>query len=147
MKRILAVASGGGHWSELMLIREAFEGGNVKYVTTIDGLPQEQGFTDFNIVCDANETTKIAMVITLFQLLKVISTYNPHKVIATGAYVGAIAIFIGKLFRAKTIWVESIANTNKLSLSGKFAKPFCDTFVVQWPNLCDGKSVFHGQVI
>jgi UDP-N-acetylglucosamine:LPS N-acetylglucosamine transferase len=147
VKKILAVASGGGHWSELMLLADVFEGHEVKFITTIDGLPQENNFTSYEIVMDANKNQKIAMLISTLQILKIIWQQKPDVVISTGAFIGAISITIGKILKAKTIWIESIANTQKLSASGRFAKRFSDIFIVQWPNLLTSKAKYFGQLL
>ena len=42
-KRVLAVASGGGHWDELMLLRPTLEQYNVQYVTTDTSLALQHG--------------------------------------------------------------------------------------------------------
>jgi UDP-N-acetylglucosamine:LPS N-acetylglucosamine transferase len=151
MKKILAVASGGGHWDELMLIKDAFdinELSEVKYVTTIIGLPQEDDLKSFFIVKDANKDNKISLIISFFQFLYIFCRFKPEIVISTGAAIGVFAIYLGKLTRAKTIWIDSIANPEKISLSGKYAKNACDLVITQWEHLSDGKSVFYyGSVI
>jgi len=42
-KKIIAVASGGGHFIQLLRLRPAFEGHQVSYVTTIDGYQEALG--------------------------------------------------------------------------------------------------------
>ena len=37
--------------------------------------------------------------------------------------------------RARIAFTESIARTNKLSLSGRLIYPIADSFLVQWPQL------------
>jgi UDP-N-acetylglucosamine:LPS N-acetylglucosamine transferase len=150
MNKVLAVASGGGHWKELMLLRSGFDiakQNHVKYVTTIDGLPQEEAISDFNIILDSNKTKKAALLISFIQIFKIYLNYQPNVVVSTGAAAGIITIFLGKIFRAKTIWIDSIANADKLSLSGEIAKWTADIVVTQWEHLADGKNIqFHGSV-
>lgn len=42
---VLMVASAGGHWQQLMLLREAFDGRDVHYATTLRGLAPQSGAT------------------------------------------------------------------------------------------------------
>jgi UDP-N-acetylglucosamine:LPS N-acetylglucosamine transferase len=151
MIKVLAVASGGGHWKELMLLKDGFDFkdvSQVKYVTTISGLPEEEKIKDFDIIQDSNKTRKAALLISFFQMLSVYLKYRPDVVISTGAAAGIIAVFIGKVFRARTIWIDSIANGDKLSLSGEIAKWTADTVLTQWVHIADGKKVkFHGSVL
>ena len=145
-KKVLAVASGGGHWKQLMLLREAFAANQVKYVTTIDGLPQQNQIEDFVIVKDSNKDKKLDLLITLFQLLKVIYTYKPNTIISTGAAPGLMALFIGRIFGAKTIWVDSIANSEQLSFAGRLARVVAHQVLSQWQELSDNKVMYKGSL-
>jgi hypothetical protein len=51
--------------------------------------------------------------------------------------------------RKKVVWIDSIANVERLSLSGRIVRPFADLFLVQWPELAERyKGVRHdGAVI
>jgi UDP-N-acetylglucosamine:LPS N-acetylglucosamine transferase len=147
MKKILAVATGGGHWNELVLLSAAFREGQVKYVTTIDGLPQIEGFDDFAIIVDGNKNKKLTTLISVFQLLNIFIKFKPDVVITTGAAAGVVAVFLGKIFRSKTIWVESIANTEQLSLSGNLVKSHVNIMLTQYKHLADGdKLQYQGKI-
>ena len=147
MKKILAVATGGGHWSELVLLSSAFKGGHVKYVTTINGLPQAEGFDDFTIIIDGNKNKKLSILFSAVQLFIVFVKFRPDVVVTTGAAAGVVAIFLGKLFRTKNFWVESIANTEQLSLSGKLVKPYVDIMLTPYEHLADGdKLQYQGKI-
>ena len=67
--------------------------------------------------------------------LKVILSERPDVVISTGAAVGCIMCFLGKLLGAKVIWVDSIANVERISLSGRMVRHIADLFLVQWSEL------------
>jgi len=56
-------------------------------------------------------------------------------VITTGSLPLAIFCFLGKLFGARIVWIDSIANVEKLSLSGSFVRRFADLFLTQWPEI------------
>ena len=57
--------------------------------------------------------------------------------------------FLGKLFGAKVIWIDSITNVERISLSGRMVRYIADLFLVQWPDLANQyKSVeYVGEVI
>jgi hypothetical protein len=47
-----------------------------------------------------------------------------------------IALVLAKLFfRSRTIWIDSIANCEQMSLSGILARRFSDAWLTQWPQL------------
>ena len=50
----------------------------------------------------------------------------------------------GKLLGAKTIWVDSIANAQELSLSGKRAGKFADLWLTQWQELSNKNGPQYG---
>jgi hypothetical protein len=60
---------------------------------------------------------------------------KPDVVISTGAAPGYFAIRIGRLLRMRTIWIDSIANADELSMSGAKAGAFADLWLTQWPHL------------
>lgn len=143
MKKVLAVASGGGHWKQLMLISPSFSHYQVKYITTIKGLPEESGIDSFNIVTDSNKNEKFKVILTFLQILKVIVFYRPDLVITTGAAPGLLALAIGRVFLAKTIWIDSIANGEKLSMGGKISRRFAHVVMSQWQEVARQNNVQH----
>jgi exopolysaccharide biosynthesis glucuronosyltransferase PssD len=60
---------------------------------------------------------------------------RPDVVISTGAAPGYIAIRLGKLLGAKTVWLDSIANVEHLSMSGALVGRYADLWLTQWPHL------------
>jgi UDP-N-acetylglucosamine:LPS N-acetylglucosamine transferase len=67
--------------------------------------------------------------------LKVVLRERPDVVISTGAAVGCIVCFLGKLLGAKVVWIDSITNVERISLSGRMVRYIADLFLVQWPEL------------
>ena len=134
-KRLIAIASGGGHWQQLMLMREAFEATDVLYLTTLDGLPAQFDAHPAEIIPDCNRNEKLAMVRSSWALLRVMLRVRPHVVISTGALPGVIALALGRLLGAKTIWVDSVANAQEMSMSGKLARRVAHLWLSQWEHV------------
>lgn len=145
-KKILAVASAGGHWIQLLRLRPAFEGNEVRYVSTNEGLSETLN-EKLYIVMDSNEKEKLKLIRSFFQLFLVFITYRPDVVITTGAAPGLFSILWGRLFNCKTIWLDSIANAEELSKSGKLAKRFANTHLTQWEHISDQKTLYKGKVV
>ena len=57
--------------------------------------------------------------------------------ISTGAAVGCIMCFLGKVTGAKIVWVDSITNVDRLSLSGRLVWRIADLFLAQWQQLAE----------
>ncbi len=60
---------------------------------------------------------------------------RPDVIVSTGAAPGFFAIVYGKLLGKKTIWVDSIANAEALSLSGSKLARHADLWLTQWKHL------------
>ncbi len=148
MKKVLAVASGGGHWNQLMQITPAFENCKVTYATTIDGLAKQFAIENSFLIADANRNEKLKLVFSVFNALKIMFKVRPHVVISTGAAPGFMFICLGRVFGAKTIWLDSIANGEELSMCGKLSTKVAHITLTQWQHLSDGKKVlYQGAVV
>ena len=134
-RRILAVSSGGGHWVELMRIVPAFEGADLAFVTVNDSYRPEANGCRFYTVNDATRWNKAALLMMAMRIARIIIRERPDVIVTTGAAPGYLALRIGKLLGAKTIWLDSIANVDELSLSGQIAGKYADLWLTQWPHL------------
>jgi hypothetical protein len=147
-KRILAVASGGGHWQQLMLMRPAFEGHEILYLTTLPGLPEQYGALPAAIVPDANRNEKRATLACAFAMLWQVIRFRPHVVISTGALPGLFALAFGRLLGARTIWVDSVANAEEMALSGRLARRFAQLWLSQWAHVAEATGAeYAGSVL
>jgi UDP-N-acetylglucosamine:LPS N-acetylglucosamine transferase len=146
-KRILAVASSGGHWIQLRRLRPAFEGHDVAYLTTDAGHRSEVGPARFYAVRDGNRTSKVALAVSAVQIGLVLLRERPQVVISTGAAPGYLAIRVAKLLGARTMWIDSVANVEELSLSGRLASEKADVCLTQWPHLAGGSVTYQGSVL
>ena len=146
--RVLAIASGGGHWVQLLRMRQAFADRDVAFCTVRDGYRAEIGDARFHVVPDANRWDKLGLVRTAWAVLRVVMGERPDIVVSTGAAPGLFGIAFGKLLGARTIWVDSIANAETLSLSGRQARRFADLWLTQWPHLAaDDGPFYKGSVL
>lgn len=145
--RVLAVASGGGHWIQLLRLRPAFDGSNVTWVSTqADYAKDVKG--PLHVVTDANMWNKAALLKMFAQVGWLMLRLRPDVVVTTGAAPGFACLFFGRLFRARTVWIDSIANSEELSSSGARAGRWADVWLTQWEHLAkpDGPH-FWGAVL
>jgi hypothetical protein len=146
--RILAVASAGGHWHQLMALRASFENCDVLFATTLMGLPDESGANPAVIVPECNRNCVWHIPWTATALLVTMLRFRPHVVISTGALPGVVALALAKLFRSKTIWVDSLANAEEMSMSGKMARHVADLRLSQWPHVAEADGAdYMGAII
>lgn len=133
-KKILAVASGGGHWVQLLRLRPAFEGHNIEFVSTNAGYQLDVN-APLHVVTDANMWQKLKLMKMFFEVARITFSFRPDVVVTTGAAPGFAAIMFGRFIGAKTVWIDSIANSEELSNSGKQARRWASAWVTQWQHL------------
>ncbi len=147
-RRILLVASGGGHWVQLLRLREAWDGQDVAYVTVQPSYQAQVPIGRFYCVKDATRWSRIGLLVMAAQVAWVVMKDRPDVVITSGAAPGLVAIRVGKWLGARTVWLDSIANVEALSLSGQRVSQFADLQLTQWRHLeeRDGAS-YRGAVL
>lgn len=147
-ERVLVVTSGGGHWAQMMRIRDALDGCEVVYASVRQGYANEVSGCRFFVVRDANRSQKLDLLRSARDVLGVIRQERPTVVVSTGAAPGLFGVMFGKLFGARTVWIDSIANAQELSLSGRLAARWADLYLTQWPELArDGGPEYSGAVL
>jgi hypothetical protein len=133
--RVLAVASFGGHWVQLKRLKKAWDDCDVFYITTSSAVDSEGEIV--YVVTDASRTSKFRLLLQLVQVWFYVVKVNPDVLVSTGASAGVFAMWIAKITGARTIWIDSIANTEQLSLSAQKAARSSDLLLTQWPHLVE----------
>lgn len=132
------VSSGGGHWVELIRLLPALEGCDATFVTVQKSYRLELGEykeSRFYVVADITRWNRFKWMLTAIQILIIILHERPEVIVSTGALPGFFALRIGKVFGARTVWVDSIANVDELSRSGEKIGKHADLWLTQWPDL------------
>ena len=146
--KILAVASGGGHWIQLLRLRPAFNGANVIYASVEQQSANDIEGSRFFRFPDANRERKIALILQILRIAWIIARIRPHVIVTTGASCGYVAVRLGRILGARTLFIDSIANAEKLSLSAQLAQRHANLTLTQWPHLDSPEGPqYHGSVI
>jgi len=148
VRKVMAVASGGGHWVQLQRLRPVLALNDVVFVTTDPGYAEEVAPHRARFVNDASRDSKLGLVALAIRMAWILLQERPDVVISTGAAPGYFALRLGRLFGARTIWLDSIANVDEMSMAGRLARPYADLWLTQWPHLAsqDGPQ-FAGAVL
>lgn len=147
-RKILAVASGGGHWVQLLRLRPAFEGHDAAFVTVNPAYRSDVPDHRFYVVNDATRWNKAALVLQALRLLRILLAERPDVVVSTGAAPGYFAIRLARMLGKRTVWLDSIANVEHVSMSGEKAGPHADLWLTQWPHLARANGPrFEGAVL
>ncbi|TLV03232.1 oligosaccharide biosynthesis protein Alg14 [Dyadobacter luticola] len=145
--KILAIASAGGHWVQLLRLKPAFEGHELIFVSTKTSFKETVKGHKFYSIPDASRWNKLKLIYSLICVFKIVFRSKPNIIITTGAAPGLMGIIAGKVIGAKTIWIDSIANVENLSMSGQIATSIADKSYTQWPDLSNSKVTFNGNVL
>ena len=148
-KRILVIASGGGHWVQMRRLHPAFEGLDVAYVTVHADYAVDVPECRFYAIPDVTRKNLGRSLTLVPKLVSIILRERPQLVITTGALPGLVALALAKsLVGARTMWIDSIANCERLSSSGRQARRFADIWLTQWPELASTEGpLFWGRVL
>ena len=146
--RVLAVASGGGHWLELLRLRPAFDDCDLHFIGIDPALRSSVESHPFHLVPDAHFDEPWRMVKTFFRLLWLFFKIRPQVVVSTGAAPGGLAMLLGQIFRARTLWIDSAANCNVLSRSGRLALRIAHKTLTQFSHLsCPDGPFYFGSIL
>ena len=89
------------------------------------------------IVGECNRRYPFRVVRVFFRCTRIIFRERPNVIVSTGAAPGFLVCLLGKLIGTKVVWIDSIANVEKVSLSGRLVRPIADLYLVQWPDLAE----------
>lgn len=142
------MASGGGHWVQLMRLRLAFSNADTTYVTVRNSYREDVPGEKFRVVTDATRWNKFRMVVQILQITWILLRVRPDYIVTTGAAPGYWALRIGKMLGADTCWIDSIANIESISMAGSMAGKHADLWLTQWKGLANQNGPkFSGSVI
>jgi UDP-N-acetylglucosamine:LPS N-acetylglucosamine transferase len=141
--KLMAVSSGGGHWVQLLRLAPAFANCEVIYVGVDRSYALQVPQNKFCAVNDATRWNKFGLLRLALNLAWVMWREKPDVVVSTGAAPGYVALRIGKLTGAKTIWIDSIANVEVLSMSGARIGRYADLWLTQWPHLARPEGPYY----
>ena len=131
-----------------MILRSAFAEHEVHYATTEQSVADLHGITAPTLLSDCNKDQPLRALLCLIQAAILTLRFRPQVVVSTGAAPGLFCILCGRLIGAKTLWIDSVANAEALSLCGKISIRVAHQTLTQWAHLADGQRLkFTGSVL
>jgi UDP-N-acetylglucosamine:LPS N-acetylglucosamine transferase len=135
--KICLVCSHGGHLTELLQLTEAFEDCETFFIT-YESVRTHQ--LQHKYLLKQSTRTKLlgvmlGMVGALFSTFRILRKEKPDLIISTGAELAIPAFYLAKLFRIKTIFIESWTRVVQPTGTGRIVYPVSDVFLVQWEQL------------
>ena len=136
--RVCLASSAGGHTSQLLELAESWKGISPCWVTTSDVIKEKLSkYGKVYVVGECNRQHPLRVFLVLLRCIRIVLRERPDVVISTGAAAGCMVCFLSKLFGARIVWIDSITNVYRLSLSGRLVRRIADLFLVQWPELAE----------
>lgn len=150
MKKICFIASTGGHFEQLMMLKPLMDKYESFIVTEKTAYSVIKGNRVYYLE-QVNRNEKnylIKMIYNFFVSFKVFLKEKPDFVISTGSLATIPMCIIAKLFRKKIIFIESFAKVNSPTLTGKLIYNFADQFYVQWEEMLEfyPKAIYKGGI-
>ncbi|MGE0776332.1 MAG: UDP-N-acetylglucosamine--LPS N-acetylglucosamine transferase [Sphingomonadaceae bacterium] len=146
--RLLAIASGGGHWVQLRRMLPAFEGFDVAFVSTFDHYVTQVAGHRYYVVPNASRFDLKGFFPGAWRALRILMKERPDAIITTGSAPMLIFLMLGRLMGARTLWVDSLANPERMSSSGRIARRLAHETVSQWPEVAAAEGVrYWGSVL
>lgn len=134
--KIALVCSSGGHLTHMYLLKKFWENEDRFWVTfdktDAKSILKEERFYPCYYPTNRNVKNTIKNTILAFKILR---KEKPDLIISSGAAVAVPFFWLGKLFGAKTVYIEIFDRIDKPTLTGKLVYPVTDKFIVQWEEL------------
>lgn len=134
--KVCLVGSSGGHLTHLYLLKKFWEKEDRFWVTFDKEDANSVLKSEKKYYCHfpTNRNLKNLLKNTILAI-KVICKERPDVIISSGAAVSVPFFYIGKLFGAKTVYIEVFDRMDKPTISGKLVYPITDLFIVQWEEM------------
>lgn len=155
MKNVLFISSTGGHLNELLQLKPMFTNYNYNIITEKDNftLSLQNEYKDKIYYLPYGTRSKFFSYIFKYLSICLKSLYlyfklKPKYIITTGTHTAVPICYIGKLFGTKVIFIETFANMNSKTLTGKLIYPISNLFIVQWESMLKlyPKAKFGGSI-
>lgn len=141
-RKVLFIASTGGHLNELMQLKTLFKKYDYHIVTEntkVDKSLKKKYGDKMSFLIYGTKKYPISYIfkfiansfISLYYFFK----YQPEVIVTTGTHTAVPMCYIAKIFGSKVIFIETFANRSSGTVAGKLVYPIADTFVVQWEEM------------
>jgi beta-1,4-N-acetylglucosaminyltransferase len=90
------------------------------------------------------------MAVATLKIVWILLKERPDVVVSTGSEIAIPAFYFGKLFRARTVFIEVWTRVRRPTGTGRLVYPVSDHFFVQWPQLLEQygpKAEFGGSLL
>lgn len=141
MKKVLFISSTGGHLNELLQLSDSIDKYDSYIITektkSTVNLREKYGkkISFFKYGTKSHISYLYIFPFNCLMSLIYFIKIRPSVIVTTGSHTAVFMCYLAKLFRKKVIYIETFANIETKSMSGKLVYPIADVFVVQWESM------------
>ena len=154
-KKVLFISSTGGHFDELLQLKPLFNKYDSYIITEKDksneSLKEKYGNKLYFLPYGTRAKLFTYIFKYFYLCLKTVYLYfkiRPKAIVTTGTHTAGPMCILGKIFGSKIIYIETFANRNKKTATGKLIYPIADLFIVQWEEMLKlyPKAIYGGTI-
>ena len=155
MKKVMFIASTGGHLSELLQLEPLFEEYDYHLVTektksTVGLLEKYPGRVNFLVYGTKSRLFSYLFKFS-FNILKsfvLMLKVKPDVIVTTGTHTAVPMCYLAKILCKKVIFIETFANSKTRTKAGQMVYPIADVFIVQWEYMLElyPKAIYGGWI-
>ena len=152
-KKVLFISSTGGHLEELLQLQPLFKKYEYNIITEKDdsniSLKEKYGNKLYFLPYGTRAKLFTYIFKYLYLCIRTVYLYfklRPKVIVTTGTHTAGPMCILGKIFGSKIIYIETFANINKKTATGRLIYPIADLFIVQWEEMLKlyPKAVYGG---
>lgn len=134
--KVCLVGSSGGHLTHLYLLKPFWKD-RERFWVTFDkedarSILENEIFYPCYYPTNRNLKNLIKNTILAFKILR---KELPDIIVSSGAAVAVPFFYLGKIFGAKTVYIEVFDRIDAPTMTGKLVYPVTDRFIVQWEEM------------
>ncbi|CAG6230488.1 putative glycosyl transferase enhancer [Streptococcus pneumoniae] len=134
--KVCLVGSSGGHLTHLYLLKPFWKD-RERFWVTFDkedarSILENEIFYPCYYPTNRNLKNLIKNTILAFKILR---KERPDIIVSSGAAVSVPFFYLGKIFGAKTVYIEVFDRIDAPTMTGKLVYPVTDRFIVQWEEM------------
>lgn len=128
------VGSSGGHLAHLLVLRPWWSEHDRFWVTfdTPDAVAELRSERTYWCHHPTNRNLGNLVRNTLLAL-RILWKERPALIVSSGAAVAVPFFYLGRLFGARTLYLEVVDRVDSRTLTGRLVAPVADEILVQWP--------------
>lgn len=131
---ILMVCSSGGHLSQLLELRPWWESRTRTWVS-FDKPDVVSRLAGERVIWGHHPTTRNIpnLLRNLVLSVRTVVSERPDVIVSDGAGLAVPFFWVGRLFGARTVFLEVYDRIDSATMTGRLVEPVTDLMLVQWP--------------